>query len=245
MTQSGNVKLFSPATVREGVDVLRSGGLVVLPTLTNYGLFCDPFNADAIRRLFEAKNRTKFGPLTLFIAEPAEAEQYVRVPDSIDRNLAWQLWPSPAAMICWRAYPFPDQLTLGLPTLAVCCQGKGAALHDVLLAAGQPLGASSANLSGQGSIDVTLDVAVHDLASRVDLIIAETPEQNAARKPQEHPGNSIVDLTFDPPRLVRHGFVSPATMRQYLPGLNEDVDGYPALLEQRRGEMGGPSESGS
>jgi L-threonylcarbamoyladenylate synthase len=228
------VRELSSETLREAATVLADGGLVALPTLTNYGLFCDPFNARAIDRLFEAKRRTKFGPLSLFVAEAEQAEGYVDVPAALRSAVLERVWPGPTALIMRRTYPFPPRLTLGLPTLAVCCQGPGSPLQDVLELLGRPLGASSANLSGQGAIDVTFDVTVADLAGRVDLIVDEGHERRDARPPQTHPGNTIIDLTFDPPHLVRHGFVDPERLLTHFPGLNKDTGQYPALLEERR-----------
>ncbi|WP_405591061.1 L-threonylcarbamoyladenylate synthase [Streptomyces sp. NBC_01190] len=240
MTES-TVRELSPDTLREAAAVLADGGLVALPTLTNYGLFCDPFNAQAIDRLFEAKRRTKFGPLSLFVAEAGQAERYVEVPATLRPAILEKVWPAPTALVMRRAYPFPPRLTLGLPTLAVCCQGPGSPLQDVLELLGRPLGASSANLSGQGAIDVTFDVTVADLGDRVDLIVDEGQERRDARPPQAHPGNTIIDLTFDPPHLVRHGFVDPETLAPYFPGLDRDTSGYAALLEERRSALASPT----
>ncbi|MFH9405022.1 L-threonylcarbamoyladenylate synthase [Streptomyces sp. NPDC017638] len=226
----------SPAALQEAADVLRGGGLVALPTLTNYGLFCDPFNAAAVDRVFEAKQRTKFGPLSLFVPEPRQAEEYVRIPDGFGPAVLERIWPSPTAVICWKKHPFPPRMTLGLPTLAVCCQGPGSPLQEVLRLIGQPLGASSANLSGQGDIDVTFDVTVRDLGDRVDLILDEGETRRANRRPQKHPGNTIIDLTFTRPHLVRHGFVGPETLIPHLPDLDLDTEAYPALLRKRRAE---------
>jgi len=229
-----NVRSVSPASLKEAADIVRGGGLVALPTLTNYGLFCDPFNADAIDRLFEAKKRTKFGPLSIFVAQPDQAQRYARLPDGIDPAVLDEVWPSPTAMIFWRSHPFPPRLTLGLPTLAVCCQGPGSPLQEVLELMDQPLGASSANLSGQGDIDVTFEVTLADLGDRVDLILDEGEERRQARPPQQHPGNTIIDLTFTPPHLVRHGFVDPGTLAQHFTDLNQDPSSYAQLLDQRR-----------
>jgi L-threonylcarbamoyladenylate synthase len=231
------IREVGPAALREAAAVLAAGGLVALPTLTNYGLFCDPFNAAAIDRLFEAKRRTKFGPLSLFVARPEEAEQYVEVPAELGPAVLGEIWPSPTALIFPRRYAFPPRLTLGLPTLAVCCQGPGSPLQSVLELRGRPLGASSANLSGQGDIDVTFEVTVADLGDRVDLILDEGKERRAARVPQRHPGNTIVDLTFTPAHLVRRGFVDPRSLEPHFPGLRTDTSAYPALLQQRRAEL--------
>ncbi len=62
--------------VAEAARLLGQGGLVVVPTHTNYNLVCDPEDAAAIRRVFAVKERTKFGPLPLGIADPAAVDRY-------------------------------------------------------------------------------------------------------------------------------------------------------------------------
>ena len=227
------VEVATEESLTRAAEIITKGGLVVTPSRTNYGLVCSPFDGQAIRRVFEVKRRTKFGPLTVFIARPGEAEAYVRLPSGMDTGALHRIWPGELALIFERAYPFPEALTLGSPTVAVCCQGESP-LQRLAQLAGSPLAGTSANLSGQGDIFVDFAKALADLGDRVDLVLRALGEPTHP-VPPAHPGNTIVDLTFDVPRLVRHGAVPVDRVRRFFPDLDEDVERYRVLLDQRLG----------
>jgi L-threonylcarbamoyladenylate synthase len=99
-----------------------------------------------------------------------------------------------------------------------------------------PIAATSANLSGQGDIFVCLDKAIADIGNDVDLIIdaGATPAQHAASADRV---NTIIDLTFESPYLVRPGWVGLEQVRKYFPTLRTDVEEYRRLLAQRAREV--------
>jgi len=220
-------------TVERAGLVLEDGGLIVTPSETNYSLVCDPENAVAVAKVFEVKRRTKFGPLTLAIAEPSQADRYVDYPPRYDRERLLSLWPGLVTLVLPKRYPFPTQLTMGAPTLGVLCHGD-CALTDIVKAFG-PVAVTSANLSGQGDIFVDRDKAAVDLGEDVDLMIEAV---TTTTDPLEIAGgvnrsNTIVDLTLDRPYLVRPGRVPVAEVMTALPDLVTDPDRYREILERR------------
>ncbi len=229
--RGARVDSVSDESLKRAVKIIRRGGIVITPSRTNYGLICNPFDENAIRRVFEAKRRTKFGPLIVFISRPEQAEKYVRLPQRVDRRMLRALWPSELAVIFERTYPFPEQLTLGSPTVALCCQGDSP-LQRISELLGTPIAGTSANLSGQGDIYVDFDKALRDLGDKVDLVLKATEEIRHKETPV-HPGNTIVDLTFGIPRLVRPGAVPTERVRRFFPDLDEDTERYHALLARR------------
>ncbi len=224
----------SPDVLDEAEATLRDGGLVVAATRGNYCLVCDPTNAEAIERSFEAKGRTKFGPLTLALHEIGAAGRYVRFPPGFDPAVLDRVWPSEVSFIFEKAFPFPERLTCGHSTIALMFHGP-CTLQRLLTRYGGPLGLTSANLSGQGDIRIDLAKSVADLGDRVDLII-EAPsadEITVTANSTEHPSYTIVDFTFGRPHLVRVGVLPRETLLEHFPDLETDPDVFKQLLAER------------
>ena len=74
--------------IREAVRVMQSGGVILYPTDTIWGIGCDACNEDAVRRVFEIKRRAEAKSVISLVDSEVKVESYVRsVPD-----VAWQLW---------------------------------------------------------------------------------------------------------------------------------------------------------
>jgi L-threonylcarbamoyladenylate synthase len=229
---NANVKPISPAVIQEAVQILKNGGLVITPTRTNYNLICDPTHEEAVAKVFEVKKRTKFGPLTLALSFAEQAAPYVKYPDFFDPAVLNELWPGELTVIFEKEYPFPANLTMGAPTLATAYQGPSV-LHDIIAAYEAPVACTSANLSGQGDIFVDLEKAVLDIGDKVELVIDAGQQSAAASLDVSNKSNTIIDLTFDVPHLVREGVVPVARLQALIPNLNIDTDAYKAKLQAR------------
>lgn len=216
------------------VEVLKGGGLVISPTTTNYNILCDATNPDAVARVFQVKERVKVAPLPVSLPEPAMIPTYVEVPDGFDTTIFDAMLPGEVSFVFWQRYPFPDQLTCGLRTVAVSVTTHPV-MRSMVVGLGGPIAATSANVSGQGNVFIPLARAVEEVGDRVDLIV--DAGATAAELAPDHANrvNTIVDLTFDKPRLVRPGWVSLDEVRRYLPDVDDDLDAYKALLAERTG----------
>lgn len=157
----------NPDIVRAG-RLLRQGELVVFPTETVYGLGADATDADAARRIYEAKGRPSDNPLIVHIGNPCEAEKYAFVNDSFYR-LAEAFWPGPLTVVLPVKDSIPRTVTAGLSTVALRCPSHPVA-RALLCAAGVPIAAPSANLSGSPSPTCARHV-IEDMNGRVSMII--------------------------------------------------------------------------
>lgn len=184
--------------IERAAAVIRAGGLVAFPTDTLYGLAADPFNADAVARVFAAKGRGADQALPLIASDQAQvARQLGQVPP-IGAALAERFWPGPLTLLI--AAP---------PTLAVPITGGTRHIgvrvpaHDVARAlcraSGCVLTATSANLSGRPATDDP-DAVAGSLAEYVDVLV------DAGRSPGGRP-STIVDVTGSELRLVRAGAI--------------------------------------
>ncbi len=172
-TQYANaINQYSNGTALGG-RIIKEGGLVVFPTETVYGLGANGLDGEAVKRIFAAKGRPADNPLILHIAKKSELKPlWKHVPESA-RLLADTFWPGPLTMIFNRSSVVPDEVTAGLDTVAVRMPLNKTA-RALISAAGVPIAAPSANLSGKPS-PTTAEHVRQDMDGRVDLIIDGGP----------------------------------------------------------------------
>ena len=149
-------------------SILRSGGLVVFPTETVYGLGGDATRDEAAKKIYAAKGRPSDNPLIIHIANPTDAEQYA-VTNELYYRLAKAFMPGPLTVILPRRESIPKSTTGGLDSVAVRCPAHPVA-HKLIELCGFPIAAPSANLSGKPSPTSAAHVA-QDMDGRVDMII--------------------------------------------------------------------------
>lgn len=185
------------ASIRRAADILRSGGLVAMPTETVYGLAADAANADAILRLYETKGRPHFNPLIAHVPDTEAAHRIGQLSDTAEK-LSAAFWPGPLTLVLPYAEngSVCDLARAGLNTIAVRCPAHPAA-RDLLAEFGSPLVAPSANISSRLSPTTAQHVA-EQLGSKIDLILDGGPCDRGLE-------STIIDCTQQRPALLRHG----------------------------------------
>ena len=151
---------------------LRDGGLVVFPTETVYGLGGNAIDPQAAERIYTAKGRPSDNPLIVHVAAPQDAERFA-VTSQIYYRLAEAFMPGPLTVILPVREAIPKTVTAGLPTVAIRCPAHPVA-RALIEAAGVPIAAPSANLSGTPSPTSFAHVR-EDMDGRVDYIIDGGP----------------------------------------------------------------------
>ena len=203
----------APGTAETAASIICSGGLVAIPTETVYGLGANGLNEAAVAKIFIAKGRPQDNPLILHIADASEMEKLCHsIPESAYR-LAEKFWPGPLTMVLPARDIVPKCTTGGLPTVAVRCPDN-AITRQIIRAAGVPLAAPSANISGKPST-TTAEHVLHDHDGRIDAIV----DDGACRVGVE---STIVDLTEERPRLLRPGGITPEQLVEVLGDLVVD-----------------------
>ena len=194
-------------------EVLRRGGLCGMPTETVYGLAANALDETAVRRIFEAKGRPQDNPLIVHISRIEEWPALVREipPDAL--ALAEAFWPGPLTIILPKGDCIPDAVTCGLDTVAVRMPSHPIA-RAIIRAAGIPLAAPSANLSGKPS-PTTASHVLHDMDGRIDLIVDGGDCSVGVE-------STVVTLCTDRPRLLRPGGVTPEMLRAVLGEVDVD-----------------------
>ena len=158
----------SLSDIKRAADILKSGGLVVFPTETVYGLGGDATNPASAEKIFAAKGRPKDNPLIIHIENPSDAEFYT-VTSPLYYCLAEKFMPGPLTVILESKETVPRQTRGGLSTVAVRCPENPIA-RAFIGAAGVAVAAPSANLSGSPS-PTNAPHVIDDMYGRVDVII--------------------------------------------------------------------------
>ncbi len=160
------------AAVREAVALLEAGETVAVPTETVYGLAADAFNADAVAKVFAAKERPAFDPLIVHISSYKELADVAEVPEDIApvvKSLAVAFWPGPLTIVLPKTEKVPDLVTSGLPTVAVRQSGN-VIFRNIGKALGRPIAAPSANRFGRIS-PTSAGAVAKELGGRIPLIV--------------------------------------------------------------------------
>lgn len=187
------------AALREAGEIIKAGGLVAFPTETVYGLGGDALNPASAKKIYEAKGRPSDNPLIVHIAEMEALSAIVEEVPETAKRLASLFWPGPLTMILKKAGGVPKETTGGLNTVAVRMPVHDVAL-DFIRAAGGYVAAPSANRSGRPSPTTAVYVA-QDMEGRIEMIL----DGGQATLGLE---STIVDLTVEPPMILRPGFVT-------------------------------------
>ncbi len=130
-------------------EVIRSGGIVVFPTETVYGIGASAFDENACRRIFEVKGRPADNPLIVHVSSLEMADKVAHIPEEY-RVAIGKAWPSPITFIAKARAGLPNSVTAGLDTVAVRMPAHKVAL-SLIEKSGVPIAAPSANPSGRPS----------------------------------------------------------------------------------------------
>jgi len=154
--------------IKQAADLLKEGKLVVFPTETVYGLGASALDETAAARIYAAKGRPSDNPLIIHLAQAEDAEKYAEISPCYEK-LASLFMPGPLTVVLPKKACIPFSVTGGLDTVAVRVPSHPIA-HKLLLAAGIPIAAPSANRSGRPSC-TTVDHVIEDMNGKVDAIL--------------------------------------------------------------------------
>lgn len=215
-----------PAALRHAADVLRRGGLVAFPTETVYGLGANSLDASAVERIFAAKGRPATNPLIVHVCDEAMIGQVAAAWTDRAAQLAARFWPGPLTLVLPKHDRLPTVVTAGGPTVAVR-RPDHAVAAGLLAEAALPIAAPSANRSTQLS-PTRAEHVLKGLDGRIDLILDGGPTSGGME-------STVLDLTTDPPRLLRAGLITPGQ-------ISDDL-GLPLSAAAQTDDLPGPARS--
>ena len=173
------VPVLSPseAHLATAADCVRRGGVVVAPSDTNMALTVSPQYARAIDRVYEAKDRPRHKPLTLFVREPTDWRQFARHDDpAVVDAVAEAFWPGPLNLVLERDSPELDERCAMDGTVSVGCLANPV-WRQFAEQVGRPVAMTSANRSGTVPDDTLVDVetAVEHVGDGADYVLGGEP----------------------------------------------------------------------
>ena len=197
-----------PQLIDQAVHLLRDSGVVAFPTDTVYGVGADPFQPEAVRRLYRIKGRPEDKPIAILVGLIEDVEQVAQnLPTSFSR-LADRFWPGGLTLIV-EARNLPPEITAGGSSVGVRMPDHPLTL-ELLREFGAPIATTSANRSGENAATSAGEVSAQ-LGDRVDLIVdgGDTITKVAS---------TVMDLSVSPPTILRHGGISEELLMECLIG---------------------------
>ena len=191
--------------LERAAEILRAGGLVALPTETVYGLGANALDAAAVVQIFAAKQRPAWDPVIVHISDEAMLDGLVRELPEAARKLIKAFWPGPLTLLLPRTAAVPDAVTAGRPLVGVRMPAHPVAL-EVILRAGVPVAAPSANLFGHISPTTAAHVLA-DLDGRIDAVLDAGPTEHGVE-------STVLDPCQTPMMIYRPGAVTSLQIRE-------------------------------
>ncbi|MCL5239655.1 MAG: L-threonylcarbamoyladenylate synthase [Candidatus Marsarchaeota archaeon] len=193
-----------PSALAECADALARGGIVAYPTETVYGLGVDAMNGDAVKALFAAKKRDESKPSSIAVADLDWAKKFAIFNETAEL-LASAFLPGPLTLVAEAVAPLPLLSLNGKVGVRVPSNAFAQALLRLFA---NPITATSANISGAGSVTRASDLD-KSLLESLD-IVADIPECEYAQ------GSTVVDVSDGGCKILREGAISAARIEGVL-----------------------------
>ncbi len=218
-----NKKQIDEHIIEQAGEILWKGGLVAFPTETVYGLGANALDEEAAKKTYAAKGRPSDNPLIVHIADVTALDQIVQeIPEKAKKLIA-KFWPGPLTLIFNKTDKVPLGTTGGLETVAVRMPVDEIARH-VIRAGGGYVSAPSANTSGRPS-PTTAQHVFDDLNGKIEMILDGGSVEIGVE-------SSILDMTADPPMILRPGAITKEMMEAVIGEVTVDK----ALLSEHSEE---------
>ncbi len=190
-------------SLERAVAILRTGGVIGIPTDTVYGVAANVLDDNAVGRVFRLKGREDTSPIPVLIGEVDDLFKYGTDVTEEAVALAEAFWPGQLTIVVSKSDSISSIVSGGLDTV-----GLRVADHPVprqlISGLGAPITATSANISGTDALTSAVSVA-QQLGASLDLVF--DGGQLAPSKP-----STVVDVTSRPAKILREGAVSRAAI---------------------------------
>ena len=185
--------------LKEAGEIIRSGGLVLFPTETVYGLGANGLDANAVKKIFLAKGRNFNNPINLLVSNMEMVETVVQNISPLEYKLMETFFPGPFTIILQKRAIVPDIVTSNSDTVGVRMPSNEIALKLIEFS-GVPLATPSANISGKPS-GTNLDDIIKDFNTNVDFYINGGPSKIGL-------SSTIVKVIDGTPHILRQGSIT-------------------------------------
>lgn len=196
--------------ILQAAGLLAGGGIVAIPTETFYGLAADPFNTDSLKALNRLKGKEEDAPILLLLGNRAMADQVAENLSDTFQALARAFWPGPLTLVVRASSAVPREVSGGRDTVGIRVPGLALPRH-LAAALGRPISGISSNRHRRPPHRTALEV-FSEFPQGVDMILDGGPTPGGAP-------STIVDLSEDRARVIRHGTLPVKVLAPFLPGM--------------------------
>ncbi|MDH5404974.1 MAG: L-threonylcarbamoyladenylate synthase [Candidatus Aminicenantes bacterium] len=189
-------KHIDKAEIKRAAHIVRAGGAIVFPTDTFYALGVNPYDPQAVAKVYQLKRRKAILPMLLLISDVEDLKQIPIEPTPSFSPLAHHFWPGALTIVVKVADRFPANLKAGGHTLGFRLPQAEIA-REIVRQCGFPITGSSANISGQPPSSHVGEV-MKQFGTKIDLIIDGGTTTGVK-------GSTILDLSGDEPTILREG----------------------------------------
>lgn len=206
-------EILNSLETKKAAEIIKSGGLVALPTETVYGLGADAFNSFAIKKIFIAKGRPNDNPLIVHISDIEEIYDVVSDFKEPAKKLSGAFWPGPLTMVLPKNSNVPDEVTAGLNSVAVRVPSHPL-IREVIRLAKTPIAAPSANISGKPS-PTKVSHVINDMGGKIDAIL-DGKECSVGVE------STVISFMSDIPKILRPGAITAEQIESVIGKINID-----------------------
>ena len=186
-------------TLIQPANVIKSGGIVVFPTETVYGIGANGLNENAVKRLYEVKQRPFNKPISLLVNSIDMINEIAKDITELEYDLMRKFFPGPLTIILKKKDIVPNIVTANSNTVGVRMPANETALK-LIEYAGVPIATPSANISGKPSA-TNLKEVMGNFGEEVDYYIdGGTSKIGIA--------STIVQVIDEVPHILRQGSIS-------------------------------------
>ena len=196
-----------PEIIKEAAELIRQGGVVAFPTRCLYGLGADAFDAGALDRVVHIKQRPADNPILVLIDSQQRLKHLVTDIPRVAEALMQTFWPGRLTLVFEAQKTLSHQLTAGSKKIGVRIPGHAVAVA-LVKKVGSPITGTSANVSGHQGCHRVADLD-SQITTQVDMILDGGSLESGV-------GSTVIDVTEDPPRILREGQVSAEEIRDCL-----------------------------
>ncbi len=189
-------------------DQIKKGAVVGMPTDTFYGLAADPLNLRAVDLIYDVKSRSRHKPLSLLIESVEQAEYLARPLPDLFYQITQKYWPGPLTIIVKASSRLPLKVTANTGNVALRVPAARIPV-EVIRAAGVPITATSANISGASEC-TTAEGVRQQLGGKISLIV------DGGTSPRDV-ASTILDMS-EPGKctVLRHGAIPEGELAEFL-----------------------------
>jgi L-threonylcarbamoyladenylate synthase len=185
--------------IKTAAEVIKKGGILFFPTQCLYGLGADALNTEAIKKIFDIKQRPLFKPLSILIKNRDEIDKLVRYVPPAALHIMESFWPGRITIVFEAKDLLPTQLTAGTGKIGIRLPGHPVAAA-LLNALENPITGTSANITDTAACSQVSDLDPR-VEKKLDLILDAGPLKGGA-------GSTVIDVTTDIPKIIREGAAS-------------------------------------